>query len=128
LSYWPFTDYHEGEKPTGGESLLLIPAGITVEDEGACKARACCPPLSLEYLLNNENKISAIYQGYGRIMEHQYDTMMQIEWRYKKSFTAYVEYYQETKLYVGIVPEIPSPHRQEESLDELKSLKELIEL
>jgi predicted RNase H-like HicB family nuclease len=46
-----------------------------------------------------------------------------------KSFTAYVEWDPETKLYVGIVPGIPGAHTQGATLDELqKNLKEILEL
>lgn len=46
-----------------------------------------------------------------------------------KTFTAYVEYDHETKLYVGIVPGIPGAHTQAATLDELQSnLKEVLEL
>ena len=46
-----------------------------------------------------------------------------------KTFTAYVEWDPETKLYVGIVPGIPGAHTQAVSLDELqKNLKEVLEL
>lgn len=46
-----------------------------------------------------------------------------------KTFTAYVEYDAETKLYVGTVPGIPGAHTQAESLDELReNLKEVLSL
>ena len=46
-----------------------------------------------------------------------------------KTFTAYVEFDPESKLYVGIVPGIPGAHTQGATLDELhKNLKEVIEL
>jgi predicted RNase H-like HicB family nuclease len=46
-----------------------------------------------------------------------------------RTFTAYVERDEETKLYVGIVPGIPGAHTQAASLDELQqNLKEVIEL
>ena len=46
-----------------------------------------------------------------------------------KTFTAYVEWDPETKLYVGIVPGIPGAHTQAESLDELQNnLKEVLQL
>ena len=46
-----------------------------------------------------------------------------------KTFTAYIEYDPETKLYVGIVPGIPGAHTQGETLDELnKNIKEVLEL
>jgi predicted RNase H-like HicB family nuclease len=46
-----------------------------------------------------------------------------------KTFTAYVEFDPETKLYVGIVPGITGAHTQAESLDELQvNLKEVLEL
>lgn len=46
-----------------------------------------------------------------------------------KTFSAYVEFDPETKLYVGIVPGIPGAHTQGATLDELqKNLKEVLEL
>ncbi len=46
-----------------------------------------------------------------------------------KTFTAYIEWDSETKLYVGIVPGIPGAHTQGASLDELhNNLKEVLEL
>jgi predicted RNase H-like HicB family nuclease len=46
-----------------------------------------------------------------------------------RTFTAYLEWDPETKLYVGFVPGIPGAHTQGESLDELqKNLKEVLEL
>jgi predicted RNase H-like HicB family nuclease len=46
-----------------------------------------------------------------------------------KTFTAYIEWDAETKLYVGIVPGIPGAHTQGATLDELKAnLKEVLEL
>ena len=46
-----------------------------------------------------------------------------------KTFTAYVEWDPETKLYVGTVPGIPGAHTQGATLDELqKNLKEVLEL
>jgi predicted RNase H-like HicB family nuclease len=46
-----------------------------------------------------------------------------------KTFTAYVEWDPETKLYVGIVPGIPGAHTQAATLDELqRNFKEVIEL
>ena len=46
-----------------------------------------------------------------------------------RTFTAYVEWDPETKLYVGIVPGIRGAHTQGASLDELhKNLKEVLEL
>lgn len=46
-----------------------------------------------------------------------------------RTFTAYVEWDPETKLYVGIVPGIPGAHTQGASLDELQqNLKEVLEL
>jgi len=46
-----------------------------------------------------------------------------------KTFTAYIEYDPETKLYVGIVPGIPGAHTQGATLDELNAnLKEVLEL
>ncbi len=46
-----------------------------------------------------------------------------------KTFTAYVEWDPEIRLYVGIVPGIPGAHTQGVTLDELqKNLKEVLEL
>jgi len=46
-----------------------------------------------------------------------------------KTFTAYVEWDSETRLYVGLVPGIPGAHTQAATLDELqKNLKEVLEL
>jgi predicted RNase H-like HicB family nuclease len=46
-----------------------------------------------------------------------------------KTFTAYVEYDPEVRVYVGVVPGIPGAHTQGETLDELqKNLKEVLEL
>ena len=46
-----------------------------------------------------------------------------------KTFTAYVEWDPETRLYVGVVPGIPGAHTQAASLDELQeNLKEVLEL
>ncbi|MBI5816396.1 MAG: type II toxin-antitoxin system HicB family antitoxin [Nitrospinae bacterium] len=46
-----------------------------------------------------------------------------------KTFTAYIEYDQETKLYVGVIPCVTGAHSQGASLDELKeNLKEALEL
>lgn len=46
-----------------------------------------------------------------------------------KTFTAYVEWDPDTRLYVGIVPGIPGAHTQGATFDELhKNLKEVIEL
>jgi len=46
-----------------------------------------------------------------------------------RTFSAYVEWDPETKLYVGTVPGIPGAHTQAASLDELRSnLKEVLEL
>lgn len=46
-----------------------------------------------------------------------------------KTFTAYVEWDPETKLYVGIVPGITGAHTQGATLDELQhNLKEVLEL
>ena len=46
-----------------------------------------------------------------------------------KTFTAYIEWDPETKLYVGIVPTVPGAHTQGASLDELhKNLREVLEL
>ena len=46
-----------------------------------------------------------------------------------KTFTAYLEWDPETKLYVGFVPGIPGAHTQGRSLDELQNnLKEVLQL
>jgi predicted RNase H-like HicB family nuclease len=46
-----------------------------------------------------------------------------------RTFTAYVEWDPETKLYVGMVPGIRGAHTQAKSLDELnENLKEVLEL
>lgn len=46
-----------------------------------------------------------------------------------RTFTAYIEWDPETKLYVGTVPAVPGAHTQGSSLDELhKNLKEVLEL
>ena len=46
-----------------------------------------------------------------------------------KTFTAYLEWDPETKLYVGLVPGIPGAHTQAETLDELRdNLKEVLAL
>ncbi len=46
-----------------------------------------------------------------------------------KTFTAYVEWDSETRLYVGLVPGIPGAHTQAATLDELqRNLKEVLEL
>ena len=46
-----------------------------------------------------------------------------------RTYTAYVEFDPETKLYVGVVPGIPGAHTQGVTLDELqKNLKEVLEL
>jgi predicted RNase H-like HicB family nuclease len=46
-----------------------------------------------------------------------------------KTFTAYVEWDRETKLYVGVVPGIAGAHTQGASLDELQAnLKEVLTL
>jgi len=46
-----------------------------------------------------------------------------------KTFTAYVEWDPETKLYVGIIPGISGAHTQGATLDELnKNLKEVLSL
>jgi predicted RNase H-like HicB family nuclease len=46
-----------------------------------------------------------------------------------RTFTAYVEFDPDTKLYVGIIPGIPGAHTQGETLDELQvNLKEVLEL
>ena len=46
-----------------------------------------------------------------------------------RTFTAYVEWDPEVKLYVGVVPGIPGAHTQGATLDELQgNLKEVLEL
>ena len=46
-----------------------------------------------------------------------------------RTFTAYIEWDPETKLYVGIIPGIPGVHTQGATLDELhQNLKEVLEL
>ena len=46
-----------------------------------------------------------------------------------KTLTAYIEYDEQTKLYVGLIPGITGAHTQAETLDELnKNLKEVLEL
>ena len=46
-----------------------------------------------------------------------------------RTFSAYVEWDPETKLYVGVVPGVPGAHTQGASLDELNAnLKEVLEL
>ena len=46
-----------------------------------------------------------------------------------RTFTAYVELDEETKLYVGVVPGVPGAHSQGATLDELqKNMKEVLEL
>ncbi len=46
-----------------------------------------------------------------------------------KTFSAYVEWDPESKLYVGIIPGIPGAHTQAASLDELRTnLTEVLEL
>ncbi|MGB9767281.1 MAG: type II toxin-antitoxin system HicB family antitoxin [Sulfurihydrogenibium sp.] len=47
----------------------------------------------------------------------------------KKKFFAYVEWDPVTKLYVGIIPNIPGAHSQGKTLEELnQNLKEVLEL
>lgn len=46
-----------------------------------------------------------------------------------KTFTAYIEYDEHTKLYVGIIPGIEGVHTQAETIDELNmNLREVLEL
>lgn len=46
-----------------------------------------------------------------------------------KTFTAYIEWDQETKMYVGLVPGIPGAYTQGESMDELRrNLQYVLEL
>ena len=45
------------------------------------------------------------------------------------TFTAYVEFDPETKLYVGIIPSLPGAHSQGATLDELqRNLQEVVTL
>lgn len=45
------------------------------------------------------------------------------------TLTAYIEYDEETGLYIGVVPGIPGAHTQAATLDELRAnLKEVLEL
>lgn len=47
----------------------------------------------------------------------------------KRTFTAFIEYDEETKLYVGIIPNVAGAHTQAETLDELqRNLLEVLEL
>jgi predicted RNase H-like HicB family nuclease len=47
----------------------------------------------------------------------------------KKVFTAFIEYDEDSKLYVGVVPGVPGAHTQGASLDELQhNLQEVLEL
>jgi predicted RNase H-like HicB family nuclease len=46
-----------------------------------------------------------------------------------KTFTAYIEWDKDTKLYVGSIPSVPGAYTQGESLDELhENLKEVLEM
>jgi len=46
-----------------------------------------------------------------------------------RTFTAYIEWDPESRLYVGVVPGIPGAHTQGETLDELrKNLQEVLDL
>lgn len=46
-----------------------------------------------------------------------------------KTFSAYIEYDAETKLYIGIIPSIPGAHTTAETLDEMQvNLKEVLDL
>jgi predicted RNase H-like HicB family nuclease len=46
-----------------------------------------------------------------------------------KTFMAYIEFDQETNLYVGIVPGVPGAHTQGATIDELRhNLVEVLEL
>jgi predicted RNase H-like HicB family nuclease len=46
-----------------------------------------------------------------------------------KTLTAYIEYDEETKLFVGVIPGIPGAHSQGRTLDDLNNnLKEVLEL
>lgn len=45
------------------------------------------------------------------------------------TFTAFIEFDEESRLYVGIVPGVPGAHTQASSLDELRAnLQEVLEL
>ena len=45
------------------------------------------------------------------------------------NFTAYIEYDEESKLYVGTVPAVPGAHSQGANLDELRqNLREVLQL
>ena len=47
----------------------------------------------------------------------------------KKIFTAFIEYDEESRLYVGIIPNVPGAHTQAENLDQLRhNLQEVLEL
>jgi predicted RNase H-like HicB family nuclease len=47
----------------------------------------------------------------------------------KRTFTAFIEYDDESKLYIGIVPNVVGAHTQAETLDELqRNLQEVLEL
>ena len=47
----------------------------------------------------------------------------------KRTFTAFIEYDDESKLYVGIIPNVTGAHAQAETLDELqRNLQEVLEL
>jgi predicted RNase H-like HicB family nuclease len=54
---------------------------------------------------------------------------MKYEGASMRTFSAYVEWDPETKLYVGTIPGIPGAHTQGATLDELRlNLKEVLEL
>jgi predicted RNase H-like HicB family nuclease len=47
----------------------------------------------------------------------------------KKTFTAFIEYDDESRLYVGVIPNVVGAHTQAETLDELqRNLQEVLEL
>lgn len=47
----------------------------------------------------------------------------------KHTFTAYIEFDPDTKLFVGIIPTLPGAHTQGATLDELqRNLEEVVEL
>lgn len=47
----------------------------------------------------------------------------------KKIFTAFIEYDDESKLYVSVIPNVVGAHTQAETLDELqRNLQEVLEL
>jgi len=84
---------------------------------------------------------SNIFMGYLlrvlRDVLRQYNTISQTtsfgsdvkEQQIKKVFTAFIEYDEESKLYVGVIPNVVGAHTQAETLDELqRNLQEVLEL